>query len=198
MGHISNICLIGAFLLLTACSEGQSFQTENGQPRSDKGILALFSSGSPVVNRTSLNGVLITAPDGYCIDSKNKTRSSVLLASCHVLSKGKSGADVEPVIMTVTVHTVQTGQAMPTASDIASSSQATFISKVERSDLMLVQLQSNGAASFPEADNRYWRAAFSLKNKSVGLALYARAGSHFSQSTGADILVKLHDTMRAL
>lgn len=183
-----------------ASSAPQGFFASLFQPKAaDDGAQA---SEGGVYYRYPLRAARMTVagPPGYCIDPDSVTDTNegsfAILASCNILSDGEEGAPVEAALMTVSVGRPGSGRQVPASSEIAASMGAAMIGGKDLGTFAVAHLQTGGKDLLENGDERHWRAAFSYRNRLVGLALYAPAGSPlaFSES-GADLLAKLREAI---
>lgn len=144
--------------------------------------------------RLARGDVVVTAPDGYCIDPTNlgnTARSSfALIASCQVLNESTAGRAVVPLVMTVTVGP-RGADTLPGAADLAHSLQTDLLDSNQASDHVLAHLATGGDARMAGGDPRHWRGALQVNGHLVGLALYAPRGSDAAGSGGGPILLDL-------
>ncbi|MCT4553174.1 MAG: dihydroxy-acid dehydratase [Pelagimonas sp.] len=136
--------------------------------------------------------VVVRGPRGYCIDpttvQRGPMRGFALLASCSILSGGKAGLFVDPLLITVTTGPRGSAQDLPSAMEIASGTGAELLKRVETDQLTRVQLRGDTASVLPNGDDRYWRSTFALNGRLVALALYAPEGSAYAGTRGGDLL----------
>ncbi len=176
------------------------------EAQAQKGLAAFFAGGGqsprrgkPPLARVGLAGgdVVVSGPDGYCIDPATKRAGSehgfAVIASCHILNGGRSGAHVPPMLLTVTVGPRGDTDDLPTPKSLAQAANARLLdSKVAR-DRVAVHLDSGGDVMFDGSDTRYWRGAFVQGDRLVGLALYAPRGSSLAGAGGAGMLDRVKD-----
>ncbi|AUC53383.1 dihydroxy-acid dehydratase [Sagittula sp. P11] len=179
--------VLAAALWLAACD----------MPATD---LAGASTGSkPPLEKVSLAGgsVVVDGPEGYCIDpetSRSRNGQGVaVIASCYILSGGKAGYNVPPVIVTVTVGPKDPGGAVPDPAALAKAAGAPLLGAYEDDGLTLAHLGSGGDKMLSEGDQRYWRGAFLQGGHMVGLALYAPEGDAMAGRDGARMLGQVRD-----
>lgn len=144
--------------------------------------------------RLARGDVVVTSPDGYCIDPTslgNSARSSfALIASCEILNESTAGRDVAPLVMTVTVGPRGT-DTLPGAADLAQSVEAGLLASGQGDRHVLAHLATGGDARMAGGDPRHWRGAMQVNGHLVGLALYAPRGSDAADSGGGPILSDL-------
>lgn len=140
--------------------------------------------------------VVVVGPDGYCLDpvtvENSAARGFALIASCHILSDGKFGASVEPILVTVTVGPKSNVEDIPTPKQLSFAANAPLIGGETRDGFVVASLGSGGDAVLDGGDTRYWRGAFLQGDRMVGLALYAPKGSAYAGSQGGGFLRKVH------
>lgn len=154
--------------------------------------------------KASLAGgdVVVAGPEGYCIDPTTKSsgpeRGFAVIASCNILTGGKSGPTVEPMLVTVTVGPRGDMTDLPTPDALAEASGAVLVSWKITSDRVTAHLASGGEAMFDGSDPQYWRSAFLQGERMVGLALYAPRGSALAGDRGAVMLARVKDRIATL
>lgn len=142
---------------------------------------------------TLLDGALAVAgPEGYCVDPASvrdtPREGFAVIASCHVLSGGRKGADVIPAVVAIAVGPRGGTRALPEAETIAAHAETQLLRQVTTDDLVLANLSTGGDAVVPDADARFWRGAFSLDRRLVGLSLYVPKGSALAAEAGGAFL----------
>lgn len=177
--HALSIALLGT-VFLTGC-----LAPENGSGMTEDVIL----------KEVSLAGgdVVIGGPRGYCIDPatlrKSASRSFALIASCHILSQGKAGTPVVPLIVSVTIGSQNMAQSeLPSPEQLAGMAGAGLLAQDVTDGLVLALLDQGGDTVLEDGDSRSWRGVFVMNNRLVGLSLYAPRGSAFTGQPGADFL----------
>lgn len=144
--------------------------------------------------------VVVTAPEGYCIDRQSLQRGPqagfVLIAGCAGLT-GQPGATVAPAVLTVSVLPRGDLSNAPDAQDLAELVQdADILQSGVAEGLSYVQLSSGGAALIPLGDPRHWRAGMAVAGHPVGLAVYGPEGSAIAGQQGLDLLRTLAAAIR--
>ncbi|MGP6087803.1 dihydroxy-acid dehydratase [Antarctobacter jejuensis] len=198
-------------LVLAGCQAPQSGTKPDAgaaEARARKGLAAFFarpdqSSETPKapLKKAGLAGgdVIVAGPDGYCIDPQTKRagpeRGFAVIASCHILNGGKTGAHVSPMLVTVTVGPRGDTGDLPTPQALALASEATLLDWNIARDRVSAHLDSGSNVMFEGADTRYWRGAFLQGERLVGLALYAPKGSNLADSGGAEMLGRVKDAI---
>jgi len=139
--------------------------------------------------------VILRGPDGYCIDPETvesrPRRSFAIMASCHILSGGDEGAPRRPALMTVTLGPVRLTSSRPGAQALADEAGVPLVAGFEQEGITLALLGQGGDAVLDGGDTRYWRAAFTVKARIMGVALYAPEGSPLTRDDGARLLQAL-------
>ncbi len=191
--------------------------TSDGQLVANRGFLAGFSSpgsegGSAalaqpdaeraLVEAVSLvdGAVIVAGPFGYCVDpstvDNGRNRGFAVLASCNILSNGNAGAAVPPALITVSVGPAERRVAQPDAATLAGLAEAPLLEARQEGDLTLAYLGRGGDALFAGGDPTYWRGAFLLGNRLIGLAIYAPADSGIEERDGARLLQQTYEKIR--
>ncbi|MGH1411875.1 MAG: dihydroxy-acid dehydratase [Pelagimonas sp.] len=158
----------------------------------------------PPLSRVSLAGsdVRVSGPDGYCIDpvtvETSKERGFALIASCHILSGGKIGEPVEPVLITVTVGPKGKVSDIPTPQQLAATAGHALLGGETGDGFSMANLDGGGDSQLKGGDTRHWRGAFLQGDRLVGLALYAPKGSAYAGPHGGGMLGKLHNKIASL
>lgn len=199
------LCAAGA-MVLSGCMGSAVPESNPGgdDTRARAGLAAFFArSGgddgprqAPLA-RVSLAGgdVVVAGPEGYCIDPATRRRAPergfAVIASCHILSDGKAGRDVAPMLVTVTVGPRGGAADLPTPEALAQAAGVRLLDGRSSAAHVSAQLASGGDKMFDGSDKRYWRAVFVQGDRLVGLALYAPRGSALSGSKGAQMLVQV-------
>ncbi|MHA6346635.1 dihydroxy-acid dehydratase [Roseivivax sp. CAU 1761] len=198
-------------LVLAGCATGpdgraRAFLDGFTTPGSEGGASALAKPDSdlPPIRRAALAGgeVVVAGPDGYCIDPvtlKGTAREGVvILASCRILSGGRTGPEVAPALITVTVGAREPAPVLPDPPTLAGIAGAPLASGETRGGFSLAQISEGGGRFFEGSDGRYWRGAFVLRSRLVALALYAPAGSPLAAGRrGAELLDQVQRAIRA-
>lgn len=183
--------------VIAGCAGPVPDDTSTGAPTA-RGFLAGLTEKPSVapLTRAKLAGgaVVVAGPADYCIDPKtvktNANRSFAVVASCEILSQGKAGAYVEPVVMTVTVGRRGSQADMPTAGDLARALEAQLLAGGEENGLTLAHLDRGGEAGLKDGAASHWRGIFAQGDRMIGLALYAPKGSDYAGSAGKSMLVE--------
>lgn len=153
----------------------------------------------PPLARTALadGAVVVAGAEGYCIDpvtlSRRKDRDFAVIASCNILSGGTTGRVVAPVMITVTVGTLDPTPTLPAPAMLAQEAGQTLVRGDTRNGLVVAQLAGGGSDLLEGGDPRYWRGAFVQNGHMVGLALYAPQGSVLAGPDGAAMLRAVHE-----
>lgn len=153
------------------------------------------------LRRADLAGGAITVlgPDGYCVDASTLrstgTGGFAALASCNILSGGRSGAIVEPGLVTVTVKPADSET--PSLEALAAALETELLSTRELSAVTLGQMATGGETAFEGSDPRHWRGTFVLGQTVIGLALYAPKDSPLVGPQGAAFLNTVSSRIRA-
>lgn len=136
--------------------------------------------------------IVLSGPDGYCIDPitlrSRGAQGFAVLASCRILTGGKAGPYVAPVLITVTVGGRNSGSDLPDPQTLAAISQSPLLAGLTREGLSLAHLGAGGEQILDGGDPRYWRGAFVQADRLVALALYAPDGSRLAGQSGAEML----------
>lgn len=181
--------------------------TGEGEPVQASGLFAIISTvsrpvGDPLPQAPIAGGdILVKGPTGYCVDGESLTNRAsggfALLASCHVMTGGKSGPNVAPVVMTVSASKFEGGETVPDRANLASAfAPAPVLSGTEVRGLSMVHLATGGEKAVPDADPRHWRGAMALNGYLVSLAVYGPRGSFVSNAGGSALLVELAQSLR--
>lgn len=198
------LCAAGV-LLVSGCLGGvPASNPDKAETEAREGLAAFFARGGSTggrraapLARVNLAGgdVVVAGPDGYCIDPSTRRsapeRGFALIASCHILSGGKVGRPVVPMLVTVTVGPRGDGTDLPSPKAIAQAANAVLLDGKASPDQVTAHLASGGDDMFDGSDPRYWRAAFLQGNRMVGLALYAPRGSALAGEQGATMILRV-------
>ena len=195
------VAILAALAGLTACAE-----MDQGGAQGE-GLFAIVSTvsrpvGDPLPQAPIAGGdILIKGPPGYCVEGRSlRNRASggfALLASCHVMTGGKSGAEVAPAVMTVSAQAMAGGVQVPDRRALAQAfapSQVLAQSSVK--GLTMVHLGQGGDTAVPDADPRHWRGAMALNGYLVSLAVYGPKDSAEAGAAGSALLVELAEALR--
>lgn len=145
--------------------------------------------------------VVLTAPDGYCIDRRSLHRTPnagfAVMARCDTLGvRGFFGAH-DLAIITVTTAPQDPGAPAPDAEDIARSADgAKVLDRQTRDGLSLIRF-GQGSHGLEGVSPVHWRGAFALNGQLVGIGLYAPEGSAVLEGDGATLLRDLTSRTRA-
>lgn len=149
------------------------------------------------LSRAAIAGgdVVVAGPDGYCIDpttlQSRFERGFAIIASCHILSDGRLGFDVDPMLVSVTVGPRGDTTDLPDPSVIAEAAGAPLLAAKRHDGFVTVHLGAGGNAVLPGGDQRYWRGAFVVGERLVGLALYAPENSALAGAAGETMLARV-------
>lgn len=144
--------------------------------------------------------VVLTAPNGYCID-RSATRHSggsgfALLARCDTLGVAGYYDAFDLALITVTTAPLAAGAPAPTVKTLGqSSAPAKVLEHHSFKGLSVVRLES-GPHSIEGVSAEHWRAAFTLNGHLIGLALYAPNASPALRQDGMALLRDLTDRTR--
>ena len=142
--------------------------------------------------RLAQGDVVVSGPRGYCLDPDSivntPARGFALIASCRILTDGRGGPEVPPVLATVSVGSGGTTEALPTADALAQGMSAPLLDQAQYRDAVLVRLGAGGDTVLPQGDPTHWRAAMIVNGHLVGLAVYAPPGSGMGGSAGRAFL----------
>jgi hypothetical protein len=146
--------------------------------------------------------VVVAGPEGYCLDpatvAGTRERGFAVIASCQILSDGRVGNNVAPVIVTVTIGPREADAELPSAETMAQVAKSALLGQEEENGLVLAHLATGGDSVIDGGDPRYWRAAFLLNGRMVGLALYAPKGERMAGPEGAGLLIRVHGKIVAV
>ncbi len=188
----------GVAVMLAGCSAAPvSDLAGNGSEAS-----SVTTKRKPPLAKMSFAGgaVVVAGPEGYCLDPETSASSAgrgiAVIASCLILSDGKVGIYVAPVIVTVTIGPRATVQDLPDAAALAEAAGTDLLAGGMRDGLVVAHLASGGDAMLDEGDTRYWRGAFIEGERAVGLALYAPKGDALAGERGVVMLEKVRASIR--
>lgn len=202
------MCAAGA-LVLAGCLNTLPQSTPDGADAEARAGLAAFFAGAggprraPLAKASLAGGdVVVAGPDGYCLDPDTKRagpeRGFAVIASCHILSGGRAGRPVAPVLVTVTVGPRGDTTDLPTPQVLAQAAGSELLDGDTRRSRVTAHLASGGDRMFEGSDPRYWRAAFLQGGRLVGLALYAPRGSALAGDRGEAMLGRVRDNIARL
>lgn len=219
MPWLKSIFLVGALCALTACSGAPVPDSKPDAPRSDpagRGMLSgLFKPADPKeaggatpertarprlpapLARAAIAGgdVVVAGPDGYCVDpttlQSRAERGFAIIASCSILSNGRLGDAVPAMLVSVTVGPRGDTGDLPRPREIAAAADAPLLAGEALPGFVVAHLAQGGRALLPDGDDRYWRGAFVLGDRLVGLALYAPEGSTLAGQGGGEVLARV-------
>ncbi|MCA0953862.1 dihydroxy-acid dehydratase [Mameliella sediminis] len=202
------LCAAGALLLAGCMASSPDSNPDGADARARAGLAAFFagSGGTRVtpLAKASLAGgdVVVAGPEGYCLDPRTKRsgpeRGFAVIASCYIISGGKAGYSVPPMLVTVTVGPRGDSTDLPTPQALAQVAGADLLDGRTRRGQVTAHLSSGGDEMFDGSDPRYWRSAFVQGGRLVGLALYAPRGSALAGDRGATALARVRDTIARL
>lgn len=136
--------------------------------------------------------IVVAGPDGYCVDpttlQNRSQRGFAIIASCNILSAGRLGAPVAPMLVSVTIGPRGDQTDLPKPSQIAAAAGAPLLGAETSDEFVVAHLATGGEGYLSGGDMRHWRGAFVLNGRIVGLALYAPKGSALAASSGGDML----------
>ncbi|SNS23473.1 dihydroxy-acid dehydratase [Antarctobacter heliothermus] len=205
------LCAAGV-LLVSGCLGGvPQSNPDRAETEARDGLAAFFARSGPAAGRrkaplarASLAGgdVTVAGPDGYCVDPSTRRsapeRGFALIASCYILSGGKAGRPVVPMLVTVTVGPRGDSTDLPTPKALAQAANAVLLDGNASSGRVTAHLADGGDGMFEGSDPRYWRAAFLQGDRMVGLALYAPRGSALAGDQGEAMITRVKDRIATL
>lgn len=147
-------------------------------------------SGSDGLQTVPLSGgaVMLSAPNGFCVDRFSLGASFAVMARCDTL--GASGAADAPLAV-ITATTVAAAQDNPFAADTFGFGEERVLNRQERGAIALVQVK--GTPPDPNLDDTYWRSAGQVGDQILGLAIYSPRGA---DDLGVKAPALLAQTMR--
>lgn len=198
------ILVLAASVLLSACAAAPvSNPADDTAPDGAKrrGLLAETVATKPrkppLASMVFAGGaVRVAGPEGYCLDpaasrSVAGGRGVAVMASCRILSDGKVGIPVPPMLMTVTVGPPGSASDLPDARALAQAARAPLLEGGTRDGLVVAHLGQGGDALLDGGDSRYWRGAFVAGGHVIGLALYAPKDDLLAGARGALMMEKV-------
>ena len=136
--------------------------------------------------------VVLRAQRGYCIDpatlDTGRSSSFAVLASCRILSNGRTGERVPPVLMTVTVGPRLASPVRPDPAHLAGELGVPLLAGSSNERVSLAHLGGAGDTAIDNGDARHWRAAVVVNRRIVGLALYAPENSALAGPEGEALI----------
>lgn len=214
-----NVVFAGALLALVGCSGTgvpDSKPDAEAKPAANGFLAGLFggagqsaddSPAAPTskqrpklpapLSRAALAGgdVVVAGPSGYCVDpttlQTRVERGFAIIASCDILSDGKAGEPVAPMMVSVTVGPRGDATDLPGPRAIAAAAGAPLLAAETSTGFVAAQLGAGGDSLLPNGDARHWRGGFVLNGRLVGLALYAPEGSALAGEAGAAMLSRV-------
>ena len=202
-------CAAGALAVAGCLAPSPETTDPDADPDTSDGLVAFFARdgatrGTAPLTRASLadGDVVVAGPEGYCIDAETRStgpqRGFAVIASCHILIDGRSGREVPPMLVTVTVGPRGDTTDLPTPEALAKAAGAQIIGSETTSGRVAVHLDSGGETMFAGSDPRYWRGAFLQGERLVGLALYAPENSSLAGERGKVMLRRIKDRTASL
>ncbi|WP_238371946.1 hypothetical protein [Heliomarina baculiformis] len=182
---------IFAALLVTGCDQATGLPFASGMNEPAE------SSGHARMAKVELadGNVILTAPDGYCIDRRTVRRLGrtgfAMLARCDTVGVRGYFNGYDLAIITVTTAAHGKGAPAPTRHDLARAADTSrVLDNHKRDGLALVRLSDK----YPPLDGVspvHWRGAFVLNDHLVSIGLYAPDGSEALGKPGAGIVTDL-------
>jgi len=166
---------------LTACEAGQGLNLGPGlnQQAGRKATLPLSRA-----NMTA--GVILVAPNGFCIDRASLEPRFAVMARCDTLGvKGVSGSAPRGLV-TVSLTPAKPGP-LPTAQQMAAASALENVDDVETS-VGLVTFRAQGRLPVGGYAPTQWRGAARIGGQIAGIAVYGPENGEIISSTGRGIL----------
>lgn len=219
MWGVRKAVMAGVILALAGCSAGgvpDSKPDAAAKPAANGFLAGLFSGGAEAgqdaaakpkpgkrpklpapLARVAIAGgdVVVAGPDGYCVDpttlQSRAERGFAMIASCNILSDGKVGDPVAPMLVSVTVGPRGDRGDLPGPRAIASAAGVPLLAAETADGFVAAQLGAGGDSVLSGGDPRYWRGAFDLNGRLIGLALYAPEGSSLARESGAAMLARV-------
>ncbi|MCE0506950.1 MULTISPECIES: dihydroxy-acid dehydratase [unclassified Roseivivax] len=174
----------------------RGFLSDFASPGSSGGASALAQpdGGARLIEAAPLadGEIIVAGPPGYCIDPETvesgRRGGFAMLASCNILSGGKTGPEVTPAIITVSVGPEEETPVQPSVETLAELSGASVLEARSDEATTFVYLEEGGQELLPGGSPGYWRGAFLQGARLVGLAVYAPADSGLTRDAGAELL----------
>ena len=142
--------------------------------------------------RVSNADVIVSGPEGYCIDRTSLRRRGeenfALIASCHSLSGGTKGMPQAPVLVSVSIGPSGEGTPLPSAVQIAKLAKAPLLTQQKVDGLVLARLGTSARDFLNGKDAHNWRGVFTLNGHLISMSLYAPKGSAYAATAGGDFL----------
>lgn len=158
--------------------------------------------GDPLPQAPIAGGdILVRGPEGYCVEGRSLRNQAsggfALLASCFVMTGGKDGVPVPPVVMTVSASELDPARGVPDPQRLAEAFAPTkVLTRTKVKGVSVVHLATGGETAVPKADPKHWRGAMELNGHLVLLAVYGPEGSHEADRGGSALLVELAQALR--
>lgn len=173
----------GFFAALRAAPATEAATQSNEAPSADPAESIAVAGGD----------IVLAGPDGYCVDEASvATRGAqtfALLASCHIMSDGRSGVNIPPALITVSIGGRALAPTVPNPSSIAAAANTALLDTRIDDNLSLAYLESGGKAYLPNGSEAHWRAATVINRRLVGLALYTPESGGVNKATAAQLLI---------
>ncbi|RMD93276.1 MAG: hypothetical protein D6811_05270 [Alphaproteobacteria bacterium] len=192
------VLAVGLALALAGCMEGAA-----GLP--------LFAPSAPSEMAVARGAVVITGPEGYCVDrggSRGGARAFVLLASCASISRNpRAPRPLAPGLLTASVAPIEVEGATPDVmraffatadgrSLLARDGQEASLHIIEsfvEGDVLYLLIEDVSPGGVPETEPRYWRGVFVLNGQLVTLSVLSFARRPLSRDAA---LATLRDFVR--
>jgi len=163
---------------------------------------------------TVADHVVVTAPDGYCVDARATRKAFVLLASCaSVTRKANAPQPFAPALLTVTVTPQGDGEppiARQTASlkrffgsdagraALARDGQAGSVDVIEtttRNGAFIIHLRDRSKNTAPGLSDQEWRAIFTVNGQMVAASVAGLAERSITSDAGLATAIDLATTI---
>lgn len=185
--RLLSICCPLVFITLAGCFDGSSLNIGSGS-KSDMNTQVAMVNGA----------LQLTPPKGYCFDgTPRRGGSHVVIASCQILSGGKSGHVVPPAILTVTIGNMDPEFTVPSPQEIAVIADAQLLFSRRHAGTSYTHLGSGGDVRLNTTDSKHWRAYGHVGNYPVLLTLYAPENGALAERGGTALLVETRAGLRA-
>jgi len=164
-------------MLLTACEGGQGFGASSG-------------AAKPPLSRAKMTGgVVLVAPDGFCIDQTSLEPRFAVVARCDGLGAPASAGAAPRGLITVSLTPSKSGP-LPSAQQIAAETALQNVSNVEKGENH-VTFRAQGRIPVGGLSPNQWRGVARMGTQTAGVAVYGPERGDIASASGRGVLSQL-------
>ena len=172
-----------ALFTLAGCEAGQGLGFGIGSRDS--------RSELPLSRANMVDGVILVAPSGFCIDSSSLEPRFAVMARCDGLGVAAAAGAAPRGLITISLTDAQQGP-VPSAKQIAEATKLENIDAIDQSENQVV-FRAQGRIPVGGLAPTQWRGVSKIGGQTAGIAVYGPEQGEIVTRTGRDLLVQLID-----